>query len=126
MLVASLLTRQQNPSLADGCNIASGNSYCVEQNWGIPVPTPTSSAPTSTSATPTPTPSTDLEICEDEASGYKRYCDRCLSRCATSTVKDQCYYSTFFVINSYDSDCQKHGGNDCANKAVDIVCSKKN
>ncbi|KAF1922869.1 uncharacterized protein M421DRAFT_426488 [Didymella exigua CBS 183.55] len=118
-----------NPVLTESCDLIVGNSYCIEQNWGLPAPTPTSSAATSTSATSapttTPTPLTDLEICEAEAGGYDKYCERCLSRCATSAVKDHCFYSTFFVINSYDSDCWKHGGSDCANKAVDIVCPQK-
>ncbi|KAK3367563.1 LysM domain-containing protein [Podospora didyma] len=51
-----------NPSLASGCKIVIGTSYCVEENWGIPPPPPTSSVkststkPTSTGlVTPTPT-----------------------------------------------------------------------
>ncbi|KAM7199498.1 hypothetical protein V8F20_005682 [Naviculisporaceae sp. PSN 640] len=47
-----------NPSLRNGCNIVTGTSYCVEENWGIPPPEPsttTSTTPTST-ANPTPTP----------------------------------------------------------------------
>ncbi|KAG9187678.1 hypothetical protein G6011_05549 [Alternaria panax] len=57
-----------NPSLADGCKLILGNSYCIEQFWGIPpTPSTTRSAVTSTSQTPTPTPTTLLEICEANA-----------------------------------------------------------
>ncbi|RYO27909.1 hypothetical protein AA0113_g3305 [Alternaria arborescens] len=113
-----------NPSLVDGCNLVSGNSYCIEQNYGIvPTPSATSSSVTSASQTPTPTPTTSLEICEAEAGGYKRYCPRCLSRCENETkYMDQCFYSTFLAINSWDSQCWQHGGSDCANRAVDEYC----
>lgn len=54
----------QNPSLANGCKFIKGNSYCVEQNWGIPPEQPTTkTAPGPTTAagngvtTPTPTQS---------------------------------------------------------------------
>ncbi|ETS76430.1 hypothetical protein PFICI_11817 [Pestalotiopsis fici W106-1] len=53
-----------NPSLASACAIVVGQSYCVEQNWGVPPETPTTSKTTTTAAptttgngvsTPTPT-----------------------------------------------------------------------
>ncbi|KAL1796842.1 hypothetical protein ACET3X_005382 [Alternaria dauci] len=122
-----------NPILADGCNLTLGNSYCIEQNWGIPpTPSATSSSVTSAIQTPTstpttaPTPATPLEVCEAEAGGYKRYCSRCLFRCENETkYMDQCFYSTFMVINSWDSQCWQHGGSDCANRAVDEYCPNK-
>ncbi|KAH8895446.1 hypothetical protein GQ53DRAFT_641974, partial [Thozetella sp. PMI_491] len=41
-----------NPSLAAGCNVVVGTSYCVEVNWGVPpVTSTTSAASTKTSAT---------------------------------------------------------------------------
>jgi LysM repeat protein len=50
--------------LAGSCQFTVGNSYCVEQNWGIPVETPTTTtttaAPTSTgNGIQTPTPIQD-------------------------------------------------------------------
>jgi hypothetical protein len=125
----SILRHRQNPSLADGCELIVGYSYCIEQNWGVPSPTSTISssvASTSQTTTPTPTPTTTIGICEAEAYGYKRYCTRCLSRCANGTTYlAQCFNSVFGTINYYDSQCWQHGGNDCANKAVDIVCPQK-
>lgn len=115
----------QNPSQAPTCNLTIGNSYCIEQNWGVPpatvTPTPT---PTSTvTPTPTPTPTDALGVCEQEASGYKRYCPRCLYRCENETTyMSECFYSVFSSISYNDSQCWQHGGNDCANKAADIVC----
>ncbi|KAM0809653.1 hypothetical protein AB5N19_09999 [Seiridium cardinale] len=113
-----------NPSLADGCDLVVGNSYCIEKNWGISPPTSTltSSSVVSTTQAPTPTPTTILEACEAEAGGYASYCPRCVYRCETSSEVDMCFYSTFSTINYYDSQCWQHGGIDCANKAVDIVC----
>jgi len=48
------LTRPQNPSVGSSCKLVSGNSYCTEQNFGIP-PEPTSSTVPATSTKPTPT-----------------------------------------------------------------------
>ncbi|KAH6877966.1 hypothetical protein BKA58DRAFT_398058 [Alternaria rosae] len=62
-----------NPSLADGCKITPGNSYCVESNFGLPPPSSTTSTlvtVTSASQTPMPTPTTLLGICEEEAGSY--------------------------------------------------------
>lgn len=39
-----------NPSVGTSCKLVSGNSYCVEENYGIAVPTTTSAKPTTTSA----------------------------------------------------------------------------
>ncbi|KAK1625448.1 hypothetical protein BDP81DRAFT_474374 [Colletotrichum phormii] len=41
-----------NPSLATACELVTGNSYCLERNWGIPPEVPVT---TSTSAASTPT-----------------------------------------------------------------------
>ncbi|KAI1850413.1 hypothetical protein JX265_001374 [Neoarthrinium moseri] len=115
-----------NPSLADGCVLVVGDSYCIEQNWGIPPPspTPTSSSVISTTQKPTPTPTTILEACEAEAGGYADSCPRCLSHCEGSSDLGMCFYSVYSTVNYYDSQCWQHGGNDCANKALDIVCPK--
>ncbi|KAH7382372.1 hypothetical protein DE146DRAFT_740009 [Phaeosphaeria sp. MPI-PUGE-AT-0046c] len=40
-----------NPSTAAKCNLIVGNSYCTEQDWGIPHPIPSSTS----SSVPTPT-----------------------------------------------------------------------
>ncbi|KAK4441909.1 hypothetical protein QBC34DRAFT_314201 [Podospora aff. communis PSN243] len=42
-----------NPSIGTACRLNSGQSYCVERNWGIPPETPTTSSTTSTTPTPT-------------------------------------------------------------------------
>ncbi|KAI1381145.1 hypothetical protein F4677DRAFT_402291 [Hypoxylon crocopeplum] len=51
------VTQQQflnyNPSLENGCHIVVGDSYCIEENFGIPPPTSTTSSTTSTSSTST-------------------------------------------------------------------------
>ncbi|KAK8091448.1 LysM domain-containing protein [Apiospora hydei] len=58
-----------NPSLkASGCPIIIGNSYCIEQNFGLPIPTSTSAPPTSSPTstgitTPTPTQSGMISSC---------------------------------------------------------------
>ena len=121
-----ILTLKQNPSLADGCKVIPGNSYCIERNLGKPVPSSATSTlvtVTSTSQTLTPTPTTVLEICEEEAGSYARYCPRCLYRCENATQNmSQCFYSTFFTINGVQSQCWQHGGNDCANQAAAAVC----
>jgi hypothetical protein len=120
-----------NPGLADGCKLILENSYCIEQNWGIPptpsaTPSPTSSFVTSTSQTPTPPPTTLLEICEAEAGGYKEYCPRCLFHCENETKYiNQCFYSWFSTINSWHSQCWQHGGSDCEHRAVDEYCPQK-
>ncbi|ORY01575.1 hypothetical protein BCR34DRAFT_521866 [Clohesyomyces aquaticus] len=52
-----------NPSVGSSCKLVNGNSYCIEQNWGVP-PQPTSSSalptvtskPTPTNGIATPTP----------------------------------------------------------------------
>ncbi|KAH8645715.1 hypothetical protein BX600DRAFT_477875 [Xylariales sp. PMI_506] len=112
-----------NPSLAEGCDLVVGNSYCIEENWGIPPPTSTTTTTTPTqSPTPTPTPTTALEACLAQAGGYSSYCPRCVANCQSSTDWTDCFYSVFFTINEYDSDCWEHGGVDCANQAADIVC----
>ncbi|KAF4462712.1 hypothetical protein FALBO_10472 [Fusarium albosuccineum] len=75
--------------------------------------------------TSTPAPEPDLSVCEEEAGGYARYCARCEPKCAAYREKEsyaQCLYSVFTSVNYNDSQCWQHGGNDCANKAVDIVC----
>ncbi|KAH6649142.1 hypothetical protein BKA67DRAFT_382165 [Truncatella angustata] len=116
-----------NPSLADGCELVVGNSYCIEQNWGIPPTTSTStssSVTSTTTPTPTPTPTTILEACEFEAGGYASYCPRCVSLCEDSSNYGDCFWSVFYQINGYDSQCWQHGGIDCENKAVDKVCPK--
>ncbi|KAJ5008114.1 LysM domain-containing protein [Colletotrichum sp. SAR 10_66] len=41
-----------NPSLATACELVTGNSYCIERNWGIPPEVPVT---TTTSAASTPT-----------------------------------------------------------------------
>ncbi|KAK4118091.1 carbohydrate-binding module family 50 protein [Parathielavia appendiculata] len=67
---ANFITPEQlaayNPSLAGSCQFIVGNSYCVEQNWGVPpetqtpTTTTTSAAPTSTgNGIQTPTPIQD-------------------------------------------------------------------
>ncbi|GAP90005.1 hypothetical protein SAMD00023353_4300390 [Rosellinia necatrix] len=79
--------------------------------------------PTTSVAAPSSTP--DLEAtCEAQASSYKDACPRCLHNCADSAYPDQCYYSVFFTINGIQADCQAHGGVDCRNKAIDMVCGQ--
>lgn len=81
---------------------------------------------TSVLPTPTAVPAPDPAICEEEAGGYSRYCDRCAPRCLSRADNleryRQCLVSTFTIINYYDSQCWQHGGNNCAGKAVDTVC----
>ncbi|KAJ4994209.1 LysM domain-containing protein [Stagonosporopsis vannaccii] len=118
-----------NPSVADNCNLIVGNSYCIERNWGIPEETPTptasSSAPGATQ-TATPISPDALAACEAEAgNGYKQYCVRCASRCTIESSYSACFENTFWILNYYDSQCWQHGGNDCSNKAADIVCPRK-
>ncbi|KAH6724401.1 hypothetical protein BKA61DRAFT_29479 [Leptodontidium sp. MPI-SDFR-AT-0119] len=45
-----------NPSLVSNCNIQSGISYCVEENFSIPPTETTTSTTTSATGIPTPTP----------------------------------------------------------------------
>lgn len=119
----------QNPSQAAGCNLTTGNSYCIEKNWSIPEPTPTPT-PTTSSAAPGPTgpvtdPATLLAICEAQGS-YVRYCERCLYYCQYETTYiEMCFNSIFGLLNRYDSECWQHGGIDCANRAADKVCPKQ-
>ncbi|TPX16953.1 uncharacterized protein E0L32_003515 [Thyridium curvatum] len=55
-----------NPSLANGCNVIAGTSYCVEENWGVPPVDPTTTTSTTTTPTSTgivtPTPTQPPEI----------------------------------------------------------------
>jgi len=51
----NLLTGRQNPSLAAGCSLKAGNSYCVEQNGGKP---PAGGSTTSRTTTASPATST--------------------------------------------------------------------
>ncbi|CAH0052450.1 unnamed protein product [Clonostachys solani] len=80
--------------------------------------------PSTTSAVATPTATPDLSVCEEQAGGYSRYCARCEPLCAgrAGDVYAQCLFSVFTAVNYNDSQCWQHGGNDCANKAVDKVC----
>ncbi|KAK6073694.1 LysM domain-containing protein [Seiridium cupressi] len=91
-----------NPSLGDGSDLIVGNSYCIEQNWGIPPPTPTltSSSVISTTQAPIPTPTTILEACETEASGYASYCPLCVYRCEASSAVDMCFYNVRTALES--------------------------
>ncbi|KAI0121074.1 hypothetical protein BJ170DRAFT_644754 [Xylariales sp. AK1849] len=113
-----------NPSVGGDCELVVGNSYCIEQNYGIPPtsPTPTSSTVVSTTQSPTPTPTTVLGSCEAEAGGYSDHCPQCIYRCEDSSEVATCFESVFSTINYYDSQCWEHGGTDCENKAVEIVC----
>ena len=58
LTVAQLTT--WNPSLAKGCKFVTGNSYCIEKNYGIPDPVITTTAPkpptTTGNGVATPTP----------------------------------------------------------------------
>ncbi|PVH93333.1 carbohydrate-binding module family 50 protein [Periconia macrospinosa] len=57
-----------NPSIGSSCKLISGNSYCIEQNWGIPpettsAATTTTPSPTNSITTPTPTQSPFVGNC---------------------------------------------------------------
>ncbi|KAK8071506.1 hypothetical protein PG997_011709 [Apiospora hydei] len=119
-----------NPSQADGCDLVVGNSYCIEQNYGIPPATPTTTSSSTTVATPTPTPtfSTPLEACLATTNGaYEGACPRCLSLCEKEqpAAWSNCFDSVFMMINGWDSQCWQHGGSDCGNRAVDTYCPAK-
>ncbi|KAI3337614.1 hypothetical protein HD806DRAFT_529176 [Xylariaceae sp. AK1471] len=78
---------------------------------------------TSTTSAPATSSTPDLEaICESQASSYADACPRCLYRCTTSSVPDQCFYSTFFAVNGIQADCEQHGGSNCRNLALNDVC----
>ncbi|KAK7972168.1 hypothetical protein PG988_006302 [Apiospora saccharicola] len=120
-LISSRLTQ------ARGCHLTLGNSYCIEQNWGIvpPVTTPT----TTPSSTPSPTPTsfpTPLEACQ----GLPFVdCPRCLPVCegeAPSAWRD-CFNSLSWLMSKWSSECWEHGGNgdDCDNRALDMYCPAK-
>lgn len=74
-----------------------------------------------TSAAPTATPDY-LAICESQAYGYESSCPQCLYRCIGSSYVEQCYYSTWFSVNGIQADCEAHGGYNCRQRAVDMVC----
>ncbi|RYP82291.1 hypothetical protein DL770_005629 [Monosporascus sp. CRB-9-2] len=77
-------------------------------------------ATTVTEVTPAPTGTAPslMEICEEEAGSYADVCGRCLHRCESTSVPDQCFYSTFMTINMIQSQCWQRGGQDCRNRAV--------
>ncbi|EMR66998.1 hypothetical protein MGN70_000285 [Eutypa lata] len=79
---------------------------------------------TSSSATPEPTGPPDLTVCEEQAGGYSDTCARCYHLCADSTNQAQCFFSVYTAVNSIDSQCWQHGGNNCAGQAVDQVCGQ--
>ncbi|KAI1274773.1 hypothetical protein F5Y07DRAFT_205844 [Xylaria sp. FL0933] len=91
-------------------------AFAVSLVAAMPQATPTTSSAAATSTA-------DLEaICEAQAYGYKQYCPQCLHNCATSSVPDQCFYSVFTVVNAYESDCEAHGGSNCASQAINQYC----
>ncbi|KAK8073176.1 hypothetical protein PG994_004075 [Apiospora phragmitis] len=96
-----------NPSQADGCDLLVGDSYCIEENWGVPVATPTpssSSISSSVSASSTtPTFSTPLEACQAVAYGYHEDCPRCMPLCenAEPLAWSNCFNSVFTMINGW-------------------------
>ncbi|KAK8037851.1 hypothetical protein PG991_001197 [Apiospora marii] len=116
-----------NPSQAGGCDLILGNSYCIEQNWGIvPVTTTTTS---STVAPPSPTPTsfaTPLEACLAVAYSYRNDCPRCLPVCESegAAAWANCFDSVFGLMSRWSSECWQHGGNgvDCDNRALDAYC----
>ncbi|KAK6857297.1 hypothetical protein PG990_010859 [Apiospora arundinis] len=121
-----------NPSQAAACDLIVGNSYCIEQNFGITTttasPTPSSTTfITSSTAAASATPSSALEVCMGQMGSYKEFCPRCLPNCEKRepSVWEQCFYSQAFTMNYYQSDCWKHGGPDCKNQAADKVCPRK-
>ncbi|KAI1458572.1 hypothetical protein F4805DRAFT_423880 [Annulohypoxylon moriforme] len=75
-------------------------------------------------STPTPSGQPDLTTCEEEAGPYADVCPKCLYRCESSSAKKDCFYSTFSVINSIESQCWQHGGSNCRDTAVNQVCSQ--
>lgn len=46
----------QNPSQKAACNLIVGDSYCIEENFGVPPPTSTTSSTSSSTGLSTPTP----------------------------------------------------------------------
>ncbi|KAK8102032.1 hypothetical protein PG984_015178 [Apiospora sp. TS-2023a] len=113
-----------NPSQAGGCHLTLGNSYCIEQNWGIVPPVTTST--TTPSSTPSPTPTsfpTPFEACQ----GLPFVdCPRCLPVCegeAPSAWRD-CFNNLSWLMSKWSSNCWEHGGNgdDCDNRALDMYC----
>jgi hypothetical protein len=46
-------TQPQNPSLGASCRVITGQSYCVERNFGIPEAEPTTATPIATTTTST-------------------------------------------------------------------------
>ncbi|RYO12263.1 hypothetical protein AA0111_g12605 [Alternaria arborescens] len=68
-----------NPSLGSGCKLVTGNSYCIEQNFGFPVTTlPPTTKPTSTpplKTTPAPTPTNGIATPKPIQTGMVSSCD---------------------------------------------------
>ncbi|KAH7380031.1 hypothetical protein BKA66DRAFT_442362 [Pyrenochaeta sp. MPI-SDFR-AT-0127] len=68
-----------NPSLVPGCNLVTGNSYCIEQNYGFPVtslpPTPIASSTSLPKTTNPPTPTNGFTTPKPIQSGMVSNCD---------------------------------------------------
>ncbi|KAI2463152.1 hypothetical protein F4781DRAFT_440873 [Annulohypoxylon bovei var. microspora] len=77
---------------------------------------------TSTDITSRSTDQPDLTTCKEQAGSYAEYCPRCEPKCAGSSAYKQCLYNVFSSINSMQSQCWQHGGNNCKETAVNKVC----
>ncbi|KKY39759.1 hypothetical protein UCDDA912_g00245 [Diaporthe ampelina] len=76
---------------------------------------------TTSAAQPSVTPDY-LAICESQASSYAQNCPQCLYRCIGSSAVEQCYWSTFFSVNSIQAQCEARGGWNCKQTALAAVC----
>ncbi|POS69383.1 hypothetical protein DHEL01_v212223 [Diaporthe helianthi] len=90
--------------------------------FGVAQNVTTTLTTTTTSAAPSATPDY-LAICESQASSYTDTCPQCLYRCIGSSYVEQCYWSTFFAINSIQAQCEAQGGRNCRGISVNAVCS---
>ena len=68
-----------------------------------------------------------MAVCKSQAGPYTDFCAGCLDQCSSRTGESEkeCFYSVFSAVNYIESECEAMGGNNCAIRAVNEVCSSK-
>ncbi|TDZ67286.1 LysM domain-containing protein [Colletotrichum trifolii] len=65
-----------NPSLVTACKLVTGNSYCLERNWGIPPEVPVTTTTTSAASTPTSNPGNGVATPTPIQDGLTKNCNK--------------------------------------------------